>query len=112
MQNTFLVLAIGGAIIPYLFFIPYISEHGASLTRFTMALFVNGAAGGIAADLFYTSFVFWLVMYAQFKQTGAPKPWLFILLNLIIGLSCALPAWLYARESQMSNRTEAEPSTE
>ena len=25
-----------------------------------------------------------------------PAPWLFVVLNLTIGLSCALPAYLYA----------------
>ena len=31
---------------------------------------------------------------------GAPRPWPFIVINLLIGLSCALPAHLYACERE------------
>jgi len=37
-------------------------------------------------------------MFKQVKESNGPKPYLFIILNLAIGLSCALPAYLYARE--------------
>ena len=98
MKNVYLVLAIVGAIIPYLFFTPFILENGLDIMTFTEALFVNGAAGGFSADLLFTSFVFWLFMIMQFRREKGPKPWLFIALNLLIGLSCAFPAYLYARE--------------
>ncbi len=78
---------------PYLFFGTYIQQHGFALSGFVQALFANGAAGGFSADLLISSAVFWTYM---FRQRGGPKPWLFIALNLAIGLSCALPAYLYA----------------
>ncbi|NIN67634.1 MAG: DUF2834 domain-containing protein, partial [Anaerolineae bacterium] len=65
---------------------------------FVSALFANGAAGGFAADLLITSFVFWLAMFYQRSKGKGPRPALFIALNLLIGLSCALPAYLYAME--------------
>jgi len=42
---------------------------------------------------------FWLFMFLQVKESNGPKPYLFIILNLTIGLSCALPAYLYAKEA-------------
>ena len=63
---------------------------------FVPALFVNSAAAGFSADLLIASFVFWTYM---FTAKSGPKPWLFIVLNLSIGLSCALPAYLYRRAS-------------
>lgn len=98
-KNLYLRLAILGAIIPYLFFFQFIQIEGFNLPLFIDSLFVNGAAGGFSADLFFTSFVFWFFMYREHKLFNGPKPGLFILLNLGIGLSCALPAYLYARES-------------
>ncbi len=83
---------------PYIFFFQFIKAEGLSLLAFSQALFVNGAAGGFSADLLFTSFVFWLFMFVQQKRTQGPKPYLFIILNLMIGLSCALPAYFYARE--------------
>ena len=98
MKNLYLVLAIVGAIVPYVFFMGFFQSEGMALGTFVEALFVNGAAGGFSADLLFTSFVFWLFMFMQAKSDSGPKPYLFIALNLLIGLSCALPAYLYARE--------------
>jgi len=38
--------------------------------------------------------VFWIYMIAN----KTPQVWLYILINLSIGLSCALPFYLYRRE--------------
>lgn len=94
MKITYLLLAITGAIIPYIFFIDFVAAEGPGLSNFLAALFVNGAAGGATADLLVSSAVFWIYLFA----TGTPRAWIYILLNLVIGLSCALPAWLYAKE--------------
>lgn len=92
MKNAYLVLAVMGAIVPYIFFIGFFAESGVGLGAFIGALFVNGAAAGFSADLLITSGVFWLFM---FTRSAGPAPWLYIVLNLTIGLSCALPAYLY-----------------
>ena len=97
MKNVYLALAILGAIVPYFFFYQFIAVHGVDIPMFIKALFVNGAAGGFSADLLVSSFVFWLYMFQNMKHGVSPKPYVFIALNLSIGLSCALPAYLYAR---------------
>jgi hypothetical protein len=96
MKTVFLILAIIGAIVPYAFFLQFFSSEGVQLTGFISALFANGAAGGFSADLLISSFVFWLAMFYRRGQKGGPSPALFIALNLLIGLSCALPAYFYA----------------
>lgn len=94
MKNIYLVLTIAGAIVPYVFFTSFFLSEGVNVTGFVGALFANGAAGGFTADLLFSSFVFWIMLV----QMQARRIWLFVLLNLTIGLSCALPAWLYFRE--------------
>ncbi|MBT8102327.1 MAG: DUF2834 domain-containing protein [Gammaproteobacteria bacterium] len=98
MKKIYLILAIVGAILPYLFFFQFFQSEGINLSAFVGALFVNGAAGGFSADLLFASLVFWLFMFTEQKRARGPNPYLFIFLNLTIGLSCALPAYLYARE--------------
>lgn len=97
MRTAYLVLAIAGALVPMAFFAGFISDQGWSLPGFVRALFVNGAAGGFTADLLITSVVFWVAM---FNRAGGPAPWPFIGLNLCIGLSCALPAYLFVLGGQ------------
>ena len=98
MKKIYLSLAIIGAIIPYLFFTQFIQIEGLNITLFISSLFANGATGGFTADLLLSSFIFWVFMFQQLRKPNSPKPYLFIILNLTIGLSCALPAYLYARE--------------
>lgn len=99
MKRVYLLLAILGAIAPYVFFVQYFTTFGLSFGRFISALSVNGAAAGFTIDLLFTSSVFWLFMFKQHRDHVGPSPYLLILLNLTIGLSCALPAYLFARET-------------
>ena len=96
IKTAYLVLAIVGAIVPYGFFIQHFGAAGFGLTDFISALFVNSAASGFTADLLITSLVFWIAMVQRRSSGIGPNPALFIFLNLAIGLSCALPAYLYA----------------
>lgn len=94
MKTFYLLSAVAGAVVPYVFFTGFIANHGLDLPLFLRALFANGAAGGFSADLLIGSLVFWLFMVRQ----AGPAAWPFVLVNLTIGLSCALPAYLYVCE--------------
>lgn len=98
MKNLYLVAALIGTVIPYYFFLQHFGAEGYSVIAFLKALFSNPAAAGGHADLFISSFVFWIYMFRE--RPGGPAPWPFILLNLSIGLSCALPMYLYWRLRQ------------
>lgn len=94
LKTAYLIIAILGALVPVTFFANFAAEEGINLVSFIGALFVNGAAGGFTADLLISSFVFWIYMFSN--RSAGPKPGVFIALNLCIGLSCALPAYLWA----------------
>ena len=104
MRNLYLVLAVAGAVVPYLFFFQFFGSVGLDLPAFIGALFANGAAAGFTADLLITSLVFWVYL---FSRKEGPSPWPFIALNLLIGLSCALPAYLYAVTPASGGRSQA-----
>jgi len=96
LKNVYLLLAIIGAAIPYFFFLQHFDATGYAIPAFLGAVVATPAASGFTADLLITSFVFWVYMFNQ--QGRCPMPWPFIALNLFIGLSCALPAYLFWRE--------------
>jgi len=79
MKNVYLVLAVVGAVLPYVFFLQHFAAAGVGLPAFLAAVFANPAAAGAAADLVTSSVVFWVVLFAT--GDGA----------------CALPLWLYLR---------------
>ncbi|HET7011355.1 MAG TPA: DUF2834 domain-containing protein [Anaerolineales bacterium] len=99
MKRVYLVLAVLGAVLPFLFFIPFFRQQGLSLNAFVSTLFANGASAGIAVDLLVASVVFWIFMFDRRARLHGPSPYLFILINVLIGLGCAIPAYLYARET-------------
>jgi hypothetical protein len=96
-STVFLLLAIVGAIAPYVFFVQFFQAEGLA-GDFIGSLFANGAAGGFAADVILSSVVFWLFLFREAPRAGVARPWLYVLVNLTIGLSCALPLFLWARE--------------
>ena len=91
MKNVYLALVIVGTVVPYVFFLDHFGSAGLDVGSFIGAAFANGAAGGATADLVISSLVFWV--YLASRKT--PQLWLYVLLNLTIGLSCALPFYLY-----------------
>lgn len=108
MKNTYLTLAIAGAVVPYYFFLQQMSASGPDLIGFLLLGFANPVAAGFTADLLISSLVFWITMFAA--GPDAPRPWAFIAMNLFIGLSCALPAWFYWCERQKETAAAGAPA--
>jgi len=98
MKNVYLGLAIVGAVVPYFFFIQHFQITGFGVGDFIAAAFANGAAGGASADLVISSIVFWAYLLSR----RAAFSWVYVIINLTIGLSCTLPLYLY-----MTARREA-----
>ena len=93
MKNVYLSAAIIGAVIPLVLFAEHFAASGYDLGAFVRAVFANPAASGFAADVVIASLVFWV--WIGTRRPAGPALWPFIVLNCAIGLSCALPAYLY-----------------
>jgi len=93
MKQVYLILAILGAVVPYAILWDYVTTVGIAPGAVFAALFASPVSAAVTADVVLSSIVFWIYM---FSRPAAPRPWLFITLNLLVGLSCALPAYLYA----------------
>lgn len=106
MKYVYLALTIIGTIVPYVFFAPFFAEHGLNLGHFIQSLFVNGPAAGFTADILISSVVFWLMMFRSDKLP-LPLKVLCLALNLTIGLSAALPFYLYLLETRKLRLAEA-----
>jgi hypothetical protein len=102
MKNFYLLAAIAGALIPYLFFVDFFLAEGLAPLTFLLGIFANGAAGGFAADVLISSAVFWHYLFHRQE----PRVWIYVLLNLTIGLSCALPYYLYVKSKEAETNLE------
>ena len=99
MKNLYLFLAVIGAVIPMTQLIPWIQSEGLNLAGSITALFASLPAAGFTLDLLITSLTFWLFIYVEIKTLSAKFIGL-VLVNLLIGLSCAFPLFLYLRTAK------------
>jgi len=90
-------MAVLGTIIPWYFFSMFIAENGVGLSSFFAALYANGAAGGFSSDIFISAAAFWVWSFYDSKKEGVSGWWVMIPATLLVGLSLALPLYLYKR---------------
>jgi hypothetical protein len=98
MKNIYLLLSLLGAAIPYYFLGSFFLQQGLDIKGFLSAPFASNASIAFTADLLISAGVFGVWVFSQ-KDVG--KPWLYVLLMLAVGLSCALPFFLYQREKSL-----------
>ena len=96
-KTFYLICAVIGTVVPWLLFASFFAQEGVNIPLFIQSLFVNGAAGGFAADVLISILVFWVWSYADARQNGVKNWWLVLPACFMVGLSLALPLYLYMR---------------
>jgi hypothetical protein len=104
LKSFYLFAAVIGTVVPYAFFASFISTNGLDIPLFLSSLFVNGASGGFAADLVITSVAFWAWSYFDAKKHNIQWWWI-IPANLLVGLSLALPLYLFFRQDRVTSQS-------
>lgn len=98
MKNVYLLLAIAGAALPMLALAGIFGGEPLPAPQYWLqTLYVNVGTAASFTDLAWASLVFWLFAFAESARLGMRRPWLWIVINCLVGLSCALPLFLYAR---------------
>ena len=100
-KNIFLILAIIGFIAPYYFFVQVPPENLLDLPALIQPLFANNFMKGVAMDLTVSVIVFWVYVFIESSNLQMKYPWLYLLATLLVGLSFALPLFLYFRERRL-----------
>lgn len=97
MRYVFLVLAVIGTILPYIYFLRWFEEFGYDLGAMVDAWNVNDATTGLVYDLTvaFTTLVIWIIW--ETVQNGRWLNLIAIPASLCIGVSCGLPLYLYLR---------------
>lgn len=106
MQLTHLILAIFGFISPYTQLLPFISEHGLDLQLFWSQLFINHISSDFALDLFVSSIAFCFFLFQEGAKLKMRFLWIYVGLNLVIGMSFALPLFLFVRSRKIDEINE------
>jgi len=103
-RNTYLLLAVIGLILPYYFLISFFTAHGIDARLFLKQLFGTPGATFFAVDLLLSCVVFLIYSGRETKRYSMKHAWLCVVALCTVGLSCALPLFLYLREPYLTAR--------
>jgi hypothetical protein len=100
-KNIFLVLTVLGFIAPYYFFF---QVRSFDLNQLLQQFSDSRVLGGIAMDLLVSVIVFWFYMFTEANKLQMKNAWIYLLATLLVGLSFALPLFLYVREKKLESK--------
>lgn len=98
MQWLYLGAAILGTVLPLSQFIPFLAAYGFDVPRFFGQLFQNHVSAFFGMDVVLSSFALWLFVFSEGRRRGMKNLWLYVVCNLAVGVSLALPLFLFFRE--------------
>ena len=101
-KHLYLILAAIGVVGPYYFFISFLTAHGLDGKAFVQELFGTQISTFFAVDLLLSCVVFVRYLRQETARYSIKRWWLYLVALLTVGLSFALPLFLYIRESHLS----------
>ena len=101
MQWLYLVAAILGTVLPLSQLIPFLTMHGFDVPLLFRQLFQNHVSAFFGLDVIVSSIALWLFVFSEGRRRGMNNLWIYIVCNLTVGVSLALPLFLLFRERQL-----------
>ena len=102
MHWLYLVAAIAGAALPLSQLVPFLATYGLDMRLFVQQLFQNHISAFFGLDVIVSSFVLWLFVFTEGPRRGMRNLWVYVVCNLAVGVSLALPLFLFFRERRLS----------
>lgn len=100
LKRIYLILSVVGFVVPYIFFIGFIMENGLDVSLFFKELFANNISSFFGVDVIISALALIIYILVDSRKNHIKRYYLAILGTLLIGVSFALPFYLYLKESQ------------
>jgi hypothetical protein len=104
LKRLYLLLAFVGLVVPYYFFLAFLIRYGPDGRIFLQQLFATPVSTFFAVDLLLSSVVFMRFLLQESRRYAMANPWVYVLALVTVGLSFALPLFLYFRQSRIDAR--------
>lgn len=108
IQYLYLILCILGTLLPCSQLLPFLREHGLNVSLIIEQLFANRISSFFGLDVIISSLVLWVLVLTEGRRLQMRNLWVYIVCNLLVGLSLGLPLFLYMRERRMAARSIAQ----
>src|SRR6266508_2217934 len=103
-KNIYLTLALIGLLAPYYFLFKFLSTNGFNIPLLVQQSLANNISTFFAVDLAISIIIFWIYMITEANKLEMKNRWLYLLASLTVGLSFALPLFLYFRERRVESK--------
>jgi Terpene cyclase DEP1 len=100
VKRFYLIAAIIGAIAPYATYFGYLAAYPGASGALSLA-WGSAISAATLVDFTISCLVFWPFVFMESQRLTIKWPPLFIISNVLIGLSFALPLFLYCREAAL-----------
>jgi len=96
---VYLALCVLGTVLPYWQFAPWILQHGLNLKLLAQQLFANRVSAFFGMDVLVSAATLIMFLAREGRRAGSRGRWAPFVALLAVGVSLALPLFLYMRES-------------
>lgn len=108
VKYIYLLLAIAGTIVPYYFFYEFLTSDYATAENFLTQIANDPLTAFFAWDVVISVLVVLGLVMTEGNRLRMKNLWVYLIFSLLVGVSLALPAFLYQRELVLEKRlTEA-----
>ena len=104
MARLYLLLAVVGAVVPYLSFIPWLRENGLNFLLLWQEITSSRLSGFAWLDVVLTVITIIVFSAHESRRRNMPFPLLPVLACFLVGASCGLPLYLYQREKHLAGQ--------
>lgn len=103
-RSIYLIFAVIGFMVPYYFLISFLVTYGLSVQLFFKQMFGTPISAFFVADLLLSCVVFMMYSGREAGRYAMKHTWISTVALFTVGLSCALPLFLYLREPYLVER--------
>lgn len=94
----FVVLAVLGAVLPLRYLVRFLFREGLNVSLFFHQLFQYDIPAFFAMDVFLSALTLLLFVFIEGRRRRMNALWVYVLCTMLVGVSFALPLFLYFRE--------------
>lgn len=103
LRHLYLFLCVLGGVLPYVSFVPWLTQHGLNVGLFVHELLLTRIGTFFALDVVVSSIVLFTFIFTERRALGIRHVWIPVIATFLVGVSLGLPLFLYMRQRHLDS---------